>query len=576
MAQIDTAARKRMRSNNLYVKLIICILFLSLVISLTANALLIEQDPSQIQQQNKSTQLTSGDKRFSKDPIYGTDPSDNQNDTKLDLGPARKYRSKNAIDVILVVIDTARADYLQPYNTWRLTSPFISAVAKQGIVFTNAYSTSGWTVPAMASMMTGLYPSQHGIVSSSNEELKEIIQQELPQEAVTLAETLKDNGYRTFGVSTNLHLTPRFGFAQGFDVFAGDRFAFKPFPQIAVDSMSDQIRKSDKFFLWLHYFDAHFPYYERAPWFHRWNDSVYHTADELCFDAAAQLYRMEKSLPLNSRVPSKDLSLLTDYVGSFSKNPLNLFFGLPVLIKASGEEGANAEYTKYLRAAYQSELRSIDCDMEKLLEGLGIDDQTLLIITADHGEEFFEHGGLGHHMESLYQELIRVPLIVRLPYSRNKGKTIHTPVSIVDIMPTLLELLDIPQPGKLAGQSFAHLMENGDTGKADRDVLSERTLPTGEEIRSLIRFPWKYIHHFSTDRGELYNLEQDQGERKDLSINKYERALDMRTWLAQWTSRTKPNWRESRSVEVTAEEFMKLQALGYVGTSNIPDGIKHK
>lgn len=550
---------------------VLSILSILLLTSLIANGVIIYRTGYQLGTNNPSEKSVDPVRTYINRLSQETVSGKSDEVSFLNLSPIRSARDKGAVDVILVVIDTARADYLQPYHSSLPTSPFLSAIAREGITFSNAYSTSSWTVPSMHSMMTGLYPSQHGITHFTMVDGSKLSQPLLPDEAVTLAEMMKENGYSTFGVSTNLHLTARFGFDQGFDTFVGDRSVFKPFPRIAVDSMESKIRNSGKYFLWLHYFDAHFPYYERAPWFSQWNDSAFKSVETLEYDAAKFLYRSIRFLEPQSPIPPEDVTLLTDYAFSLVQNPFMLYFSLPYLNNKQRKRISINEYIKYLQATYRSELRSIDDDMERLLEGLGIDDQTLIIVTADHGEEFFDHRGLGHHRESLYQELIRIPLIIRLPYSRHRGKVIHTPVSIIDLFPSLLELLDIPIPEGLRGKSFVSLIEGGNHME-NRDIISELSISNGmsdgisdgKEVRSLIRYPWKLIYHIHNKRSELYNIHKDPKEQHNLIKKEFKRANDMKKQLVAWSLNTTTRWNKPKSVSLSPEEIKKLSAMGYI------------
>jgi hypothetical protein len=199
-----------------------------------------------------------------------------------------------ATDIVLVVVDTVRRDALRAYGASHETSPFFDSVAADGILFTRAFSVSSWTTPAMFSMMTGVYPSEHGVVSGTalGEGLSRRVkgQETLPDEAITLAERLKAAGYATFGINTNFHMHPKFGFAQGFDRYAGESFAFLPYPNLMVEAFAPEIGRTAKHFVWLHYFDPHFPYRAVAPHFDRWNDSHFATPMDFSADIVRRFY----------------------------------------------------------------------------------------------------------------------------------------------------------------------------------------------------------------------------------------------------------------------------------------------
>jgi choline-sulfatase len=485
--------------------------------------------------------------------------------TQLDLAAPRAKRRPGAIDVVLISWDTVRADDLQPYGSKLATSPFAAALARDGITFKHAYSTSSWTAPAMYSLMTGLYPREHGIVRSTVIGTAQPSQPVLPEAATTLAERLKADGYSTFGVSTNFHLTRRFGFAQGFDSFVGDGFSFRPFPKVGVDSLREATANSEKYFLWVHYFDAHFPYLERFPWFQQWNDSPFTDFENVGLNAALSDYWRDKAQPVRSFVPPEDAAMLPIYLLGYSLDPSRLRGALDRLTAGPENARARTDYCNYLRAAYRSEIRSIDSEVEQVFKRLGVDEQTLVILVADHGEEFFDHDRLGHRLDSLYQELISVPLIIRLPGGAHKGTVVEQPVSLIDLVPSIMELVHGEAPRDLLGRSFSSLL--GNTAPiTDRDIVSELTHLDGSEHRSLIRYPWKYIHHYRDGSGELYDLASDPGERSNLAARDTQRVAEMRGALEQWVTRVAPRWSLPDSVSMQGGDLQKLRALGYTAS----------
>ncbi|MCP4679041.1 MAG: sulfatase-like hydrolase/transferase [Deltaproteobacteria bacterium] len=468
-------------------------------------------------------------------------------------------REPNSTNVVLVVVDTERADYLNPYGAERPTSPFLSEMASQGITFTRAFSTAPWTPPAMFSLMTGLNPSEHGITSGTavgqGEARRVRGQDALPDEATTMAELLKEQGYSTFGINTNYHLNAKYGFAQGFDRFAGSSFTFLPYPNLMVNSLAGEIRGAPKYFLWLHYFDPHFPYRGIAPWFDQWNDSAFKASYQFSEDMTVRVFRKYKKLKPQDLVPPEYIETIYKVSKLLSANQNAISTGTGYLLPESVDD-----YIKFLVAAYQSELRGVDDAMKEALEKLGVDDNTLLIFTADHGEEIFDHGRLGHR-HSVYQELIHIPLIIRLPGKKAAGTVIDTPVSIIDILPTLLDLLDLPIPEHLSGVSLKPLIE-GEKIPA-RPFYCEVKNRVGE-TRCLVEFPWKVIYHFYNKVTELYNLETDPKEKVDLSAEEPGRADAMRQRLIDWTENTKPRWRATKLKPLSRQELRQLRQMGYI------------
>ena len=478
----------------------------------------------------------------------------------------REAREPGAIDVLLVVVDTQRADALTPYGSPIDTTPFLAELAERGVVFENAFSPAPWTVPAMYSMMTSLHPREHGINTGANLGSRVVGQPSLPPVARTLAEEMSEGGYETFGVCTNFHLGAKFGFDQGFDVFVGDDFSFLPFPNRAVHSISEQVRSSRKHFTWVHYFDPHYPYRTNAPWFSQWNRSPFGSYNQLSHAEVARVYREVNHIPPGDPLPRERLRRLHKIGVLGSMRPFLFFSYMKNQVSSPDDPRA-----RFLQAAYLSELRRVDAAMELALAELGVDDRTLVIVTSDHGEEFYDHGDLGHrNSNSLYQELIRVPLIVVLPDRRAAGEVIEEPVGTLDLMPTILELAGLPVPEDLSGRSLVPLIEGDEQGRRDfhSEVMTfappNRRPGDKDQIRALVRFPWKYIHDYRKNSGELYDLSADPRERNDLADEHPHRAAEMRREIERWKESTVPRWKTTIRRPLDREAAERLKKMGYI------------
>ena len=175
-------------------------------------------------------------------------------------------KKEEPLSVILITIDTLRADHLSCYGYRRNTSPNIDNIAKEGVFFQNAVASSSFTPPSMATIFTSKYPSSHGVKHGVFKKNKVFNQEVLSDSIQTLAEILKENGYATYGFHTNPHLSKEFGFAQGFDFF--NQFTFYDALELNSEILrnKDKIKSGGKYFLWVHYFDPHWPYLKRTPW----------------------------------------------------------------------------------------------------------------------------------------------------------------------------------------------------------------------------------------------------------------------------------------------------------------------
>ncbi|MCP4606685.1 MAG: sulfatase [Proteobacteria bacterium] len=469
----------------------------------------------------------------------------------------RKAREPGAVDVILLTVDALRADFTNPYGETLPTTPFLSKLAAEGVTFTNAFAAAPWTVPSMFSIITGLYPTEHGLTSGQTVGAHVVGQNSLPQDAFTLTERLAEIGYSTFGINTNYHMAPQFGFNQGFKRYVGSEFTFLPFPNLAVDSFKYQIKATPKYFLWLHYLDPHFPYTTQSPWFGKWNDSRFRTLFDLSEEVALKYYWYKRGLPPNDPVDPDEVQLVHHLTNRLTHNSILLFHGLPKI-----KDIVDQDYIRFFKAAYKSTLRQTDEAMEKALQSLGVDDQTLLIFISDHGEELFERGQLGHRKNSsLYQELLRVPFIIRLPGGKGAGTVIDTQVSTLDIVPTVLEIIGQPIPDDLSGQSLVPLIEG--MSFSPRPLFAEVSSWAGE-TRCIFEFPWKYMHNFTHRQSRLYNIEDDPNEMNDLFAQEKNRALEMHDRLVEWIGRTKPRWKLRDTVQLSPLDIRRLRQMGYV------------
>lgn len=316
-------------------------------------------------------------------------------------------------DVVMIVVDTLRADRLGAYGNRRGLTPFLDKMVEHAHVVERAYSAASWTSPSVASIFTSRFPSQHGIIGFSAV---------LADHETTLAEVLHAAGYATAGFSANGLISKKSGFDQGFDTYRAylemERFTR---PARRADEITNEalhwletMRQRDAtkpVFLYLHYMEPHPPY---AP------------PPEL-------LQRLRGPNPLD--VNALNLALVT--------------FGPPA-----------TELMNDIRDVYDAEVMAIDAALGRLvaaLEHRGVDRHALLVMTADHGEELRDHGALGHG-KTLYNEVTHVPLIVRTP-GETRGHVIDRVISSIDIAPTVLDEAGIEIPSTFEGVSFARDLE---------------------------------------------------------------------------------------------------------------------
>ena len=444
---------------------------------------------------------------------------------------------KSDFNIVLITIDALRADHLSCYGYNRDTSPNIDKIAEKGIIFKNAIATSSWTAPSMASLFTSLYPINHGVIHGMGYKKDETIstQEVFSDELITLSELLKEHGYTTIGVASNLHLSKKFGFARSFDYFAC--LPFEPAHSVneVIGLWERTINKSDKYFLWVHYIDPHYPYSPKKPW----------VTQYISKESMSQITNLSDMSPWDLTVLHKKLK---EDKGWLSK------------LKMTALE-------EKLLAHYDSEVNYVDSYIGELIQKFNLVKNTLIIITSDHGEEFFEYDFVGHG-NNLHHETTRIPLIVKLPHSSVKEK-VEKNVSLVDIMPTILHILDIVPPEQSLGQPF--LEKERIVGAGKKIVLRKRPsmyvyseLDNWNTLRAVITPKWKYIYDYKDNAEKLYDITSDPMELNDLAEIETTQLRHMKERLFSWESHAKKYPTTKLSPKISLEEKEKLKELGYI------------
>jgi len=386
--------------------------------------------------------------------------------------------------VILISLDTLRADFLGCYGYSRPTSPTLDKLASEGLLFEDVSTPSPWTLPAHVSLLTGLYPSRHGVDS---------IRTKIPAHIPRLASFLSQHGLATAAVVNYWLLRRSFGFGRGFDHFSLLHQNQEP-PEGMASEVIDKATKwllkhgHDPFFLFLHYFDLHSDY---------------------------------RSLPRYEE------QFVRPYGGHLNGTTEQLMPFCPQFKEFVGKKGTvNRADANHVADLYAASIRQIDDELKKFLFFLqkqNLFDHTFLIVTSDHGEEFGEHGGFLHGYTQ-FQEAIHVPLIIHGP-GLPKGHRIKEIASLVDVVPTILALLGIPQPTSLDGIDLRPLWQKSDTKPPERYIFAEADAlamdnPDHEKhnIKRAIRHPrYKLHYNLFTKEARLYDLFRDPQEKMDIA-----------------------------------------------------------
>jgi len=422
-----------------------------------------------------------------------------------------KLSLKEGPNVVLITIDTLRADHLGSYGYKRVTSPSIDHLAKKGVVFDNAYSQAPWTLTAMTSIHTSLYPSQHGVIDYNIR---------INDKFLTIAEFLRNYQYKTIGVISMPFVNSKYGFSQGFEIFNEEHvsdlndISSHLVTQEAVDYLDSN--QENKFFLWVHYFDPHGSYRDH-----------------------------------------KKFDFTSDYKGTLpgSVDPSILNF-IP--------DNLTNEDVQYIRNLYDEEIAFTDMNIGKLLQklsDLGLEDNTIIIITADHGEEFLERGGFGHR-KLLYNELIRVPLIIYSPIDKKlNGIRNKNNIESRSIGKTIVELIELP------GNPFGgeNLLSKENFEPNGGYVFSNVYLKNNILKESAITDNIKLIRNYDTNISELYDLYTDQKEKNNIydsaevNISSYQKELSTKIDDRQQSSAD-----TLHEVDLNPDEIKRLKALGYL------------
>ena len=413
------------------------------------------------------------------------------------------------LNVIFISLDNARTNTkLYGYN--RDTMPNLDAVGRDGVVFQNAMVNVTWTLPSHMTMLTGLYPSSHGVDDRGKR---------LDADAITLAEWLKRFGYRTRAIVSKSFVAPAYGFNQGFDRFTsvGNRYA----PKVNEEAFEFLDKnKDEKFFLFLHILDIHTP-----------------------FDPPEEYQKLYDP----------------DYTG-----------------KITGAGSWVAHYTpknrpidprdlEHMIALYDAGMKYVDDNLKLLfdrLKQLGLWENTLLIVTSDHGEEFKEHGSMDHGL-ALYDEQLRVPLYFHNPIYIARGLMVPNQVSAVDYFPTITDFLNLPQCNQVEGKSFAPYLR-GDLSYQHTDSTLIETKDRNRLIRGIRSNSWKYLNIISRKTKELYNLKEDPKETTNVIEAHAEVAERYEKEIEHWMNVADNITFTPEKSNVDKDLADQLAALGYV------------
>ena len=418
-------------------------------------------------------------------------------------------------DILLIVIDCLRADHVGAYGYERPTTPRLDELAAQGITFERAFAQSFWTRPSLPTILTGLYPSEHGLLSLARQPGGRWVGAALNPEVPTMAEKLSAAGYATALIGMQRQLAPKFRLTDGFDYYRYKLGAANAINRRAVDWVR-QLQKP-RFFAYLHYLDIHWPYCPPAS-----------TRDR--FDTG------------ESRI-------------AFCRN----WRGLRRRIWDGKLVLGEADVARAM-ARYDEELLALDGALGRLfaqLEALGRWQETLVVVTADHGEEFMEHGRLDHS-SGLFDTLLQVPLIVKPPASwpGPRGERVDSLVELRALMPTFMDA------ARIVGERPPDSLVPWIVGRPREAVRREFIVAESENQVAIRTQRFKLVVDRDGGGVELFDLVEDPGETRNVARGRSETVASMRRLLAEWQRSLSPLTGDAE--ELDAETVSGLRDLGYI------------
>ena len=443
-------------------------------------------------------------------------------------------------NVILVMVDTLRADHLSCYGG-DLPTPALCSLADDGGTRFKAFSHASWTRPSAATLLTSLLPASHGVMSKPSS---------LAPDVVLLPELLKEAGYATGGIAANINLAPSFGFDQGYDEYH----------YLAPDYLAGAEESSSKLILYQ---------IGRAVWFKlrpglRFGDFYQDSAvvNEVAFDFL-------------ERNRDSRFFLFLHYM-----DPHDPYFRHPYdghgIARVANQHPTPALVSE-MQQLYRGEIKYLDANFAKLLGKLreiGLSERTLIVLTSDHGEEFQEHGGFWHGL-TLYDEQVHVPLLVRWAGdgARPQGDPGDHLVGLLDVTPTILARAGARVPPTLQGVDLA--LSAPERPERSRIVFAEED-HEGNVLRAVRTEEWKLIEaNPGNPRGlaplELFQLREDPGEKRNLSAERSDRVADLRRHAdAQEQLARSQSVGGGATAELSAAEQEALRLLGYVEEEPAP------
>jgi arylsulfatase A-like enzyme len=451
-------------------------------------------------------------------------------------------------NVIVIVVDTLRADRLGCYGHPANLTPTMDQIAAEGVRFSRVIAAAPWTLPSVGSLITCYGPSVHK--ANSFKSVSDMDRGQVPVVAMlddsftTLAEVMKQAGYETGGFSANKFIKAKYGMGQGYDEYdtsyADNTVQGTLINKAATDWLKGRAASDKPFFLYLHYMDVHGPY----------------DADSRFMDPLMQAVEAN---PNKRQMPEAVFGRINGYLRRPPRKTLD-----------PSRWDRLSRYYDYWEARYDAGVAEMDFYLSELiaeLKTMGVWDDAYVVLTADHGEALGEHQ-VWDHGYTQFQTDLHVPLIVRYPGVVPSGRVVHRTASLMDVAPTIYEQLGISFDQSVQGRSLVGHMAASDDAHA---VAFADGIKVGPRWMAVVRDNWKLMVRAKADSSRvsqwLYDIEADPGEQQDLSTAHPELVAELSGLLVQYATESralKPGVAQ-RTVAPTPDELRQLQGLGYTG-----------
>lgn len=464
-------------------------------------------------------------------------------------------------NILLVSLDTLRADRLGSQGHPVATSPVLDRFARESVQFRAAVSHAASTGPSHMSLFTSLHPTVHGVISQSSR---------LSSEVITMAEIFHDAGYATEAITNGGYIRGQLGFDQGFDTYLDRKYNVEN-ESGRIDEMVDRAvasleRHQDRpFLLFLHSYEIHAPYCPIEPY--------------------AEMFESGYEGPLNDCVDADMIDELNHGCVGCGELTEDNYMSRP----------PTARDVEHVNRLYDAGIRQTDHAIGRLLatlDRLDLARNTVVVFFSDHGEDLGDHLDIGRHAHSLYEEIVHVPLLLRWPAVARAPRVIEAPTALMDLLPTFVEILDLPTEAEFQGLSIAATLRGGDEDPtyATLPIYSEN-FRHGSAIRMAMRRGDDKLIHTRTDEVfagqdvewdsprmegmypgvELYDLARDAAERDDLAENDAPKRDAMKATLDAHFTEQRARAVTAVKVELSPGMVKRLQKLGYLRDGEVPD-----